>query len=1612
MAACQQLCADLDTDAAELGKRCKFWSYYNWGSCYLHNSDSTIVADRNSITGHSQCDEQQSWDPQAAIDDDANTCFHIPAGERTRYLLVDLGREVELDDIYIETGRVDSLSFEIRAGVGLDNVIAQRGQGAHRSEQLSFAPFVNSSCNGGEEISMRYGQHGESYATTTWTPEMDKIKVPCTNRARYITIRPRDWDKNFTVCSLEIMVDEGAVWDEVDRLTLMPNAKYRFDKDSTTHDRENGLGPWVVHKLKAPVVTRYLRIAVESIWKMGGGLARVEVWSDKHVPRYQVKNNVGADSNLTLPGLLMELYDREAAVDTSSATHWASKLHSFFEAKPPGARAVIAQVDIHTTYGHRAELTDKGSVLVGGSNNALSKTFAVKFQVPFPAWDEAQQGWGQQQKPKVTFNIHKKHFDSEALKKSVLSEEELDAYTQGFTFTATNITREGFAVTVERPAACVGRPESVACTEAIAPYCTSNGGGGGTANPKMVEAIDKLCPLLCSTCDPVNMTVAEPWDLVADKYGTHLSVEFVASTALPSFIDENLNKDAGRTYSWAQDYVARITGELVPWQTGWHTLHLDGAPMARLLIDGVEAINVQANSMIEYDRVWNDALKKNEYFATGKLKIPVGSKRIFLTKGRPVHIEIQSVRRKTYGNGGLPSTHVVELHWEGEGISKSLVPLSALQHRARDMCLTYLNRGERVYTMECSTPPTPDQLWRFDGGYIRPAGNAYTSAEGGQSTRCLTVHGTAKATGWAKDFGKSGTKEVRDCSYGGTYPIYLDEGRKCREVSWRPWQLWTFDAQTGTIASRMGRAEEPVDTPVFGRTSSSTCHDLYSPIDGDCSAMDYIEKQAAGQCEADSQAEQVFCLSGIPAGAAIAGVDQNSPQLLKCEKKTETPSLMWELIVADPTAVDWRTKPVYGGMYTQKKQTYLHASDTKLRFNWGQRIYCDATHGCDSCKIGSENNTCEYACDGRCDESKRLYGEHNAAGCDDNTDQYDCGGRDFGNGGVEECARQCANNDACTAFVTLEWELYAHSQWCGYYTQPYDDMDRRQGFDEDATLYIKNPGVPAPAAHTNNVDCSAFGDGTSCPRTTCKFVPVGAVNTSLGRTEDPTCVDKNGDTSGVYNLASTAVGDTGGGDEDPAANQQFFTCEQYIKISEQEMAHYSFIKTTLCDTEFVASSCALTCNKTEYCAASPSVCVALDQDDAVPEPAAKDLECGGDNVKLLNGRCRCLGATACTTGADAGESGCHSSSAAGGKRVAEWFDPECTNCKCALKNGETTPQPRVHPKRKWATQRWSSTTTTTMMTTPTAATVAAVPMETPSAGAPGDATAKGGGGTDDAAGCTGEGCVSNDCRGARCSDGAGGDAAEDVGIGASNGATQLDGSLSEAHGKGGRVAGGIVAGFGILLILVVLGFAYYKHSQNSTELPQSPKAGSYENPMYNTGVTAFPEWDRRGTKGSRQSVPQIPSVDVLTRTASVHRQSGMLQRRGSAHAILESPPLSPRSLLAAGNAQFAQAAETSTFRDLAVGLGLGGADSAYMDVTADTERETNLQRRLSRRRSSLGAGDTFSTSTAQRGSQESVQFQISAQGHLRVASTRKVNPLANRSHSDFTGLVGTLGLDM
>ena len=160
---------------------------------------------------------------------------------------------------------------------------------------------------------------------------------------------------------------------------------------------------------------------------------------------------------------------------------------------------------------------------------------------------------------------------------------------------------------------------------------------------------------------------------------------------------------------WTTSFVARITGELVARSSGWHTIWVVGGPMTRLSIDGVvKGATFTANTV---ETEYNTTSKEHVVVGT---RFPEGSTRVYLTAGAPVSLKVE------YVNSGISGPNKLSLEWSRGDHARTVIPESAFQHRPRAMCLSYFNGDQRAHTMECDEQ-APEQLFRVDGGFIRPA---------------------------------------------------------------------------------------------------------------------------------------------------------------------------------------------------------------------------------------------------------------------------------------------------------------------------------------------------------------------------------------------------------------------------------------------------------------------------------------------------------------------------------------------------------------------------------------------------------------------------------------------------------------------------------------------------------------------------------------------------------------------------------------------------------------------------------------------------------------------------------------------------------------------------
>ena len=92
-----------------------------------------------------------------------------------------------------------------------------------------------------------------------------------------------------------------------------------------------------MYKLKTVAKARFIKLTAETYCKNGAGLAAVEVWADKPVPRFQIKNAPLAPAGKL--GLLAELYTWDAGVNCNSKTLWRRQIDRVIAERAPLASA-------------------------------------------------------------------------------------------------------------------------------------------------------------------------------------------------------------------------------------------------------------------------------------------------------------------------------------------------------------------------------------------------------------------------------------------------------------------------------------------------------------------------------------------------------------------------------------------------------------------------------------------------------------------------------------------------------------------------------------------------------------------------------------------------------------------------------------------------------------------------------------------------------------------------------------------------------------------------------------------------------------------------------------------------------------------------------------------------------------------------------------------------------------------------------------------------------------------------------------------------------------------------------------------------------------------------
>ena len=409
---------------------------------------------------------------------------------------------------------------------------------------------------------------------------------------------------------------------------------------------QRGLGKWVVHKFKKPVITRYLRLTVEEFYKVAGGLAAVEVWTAKKISRFHIKN--GVKGGVPGKGLVCELFRYDGGINADwGRKNWRNQLAHLMPTMHPGARAVIPQVnflkqwyDIRDINGDRNgipwEIDVSAPVLVGASSwsgpgHAIhpyqaTKDVAVTFEVPFTLL------------PTVTVQTHIKH-ERDLNSRTQNVSEAVDQFMEGFVLAVQDVTRQGFTLRVKR-------------------------------------------------------SDAQPWDLTK-LGGMPFTVDYRARAGFPNY-EDSVWRDASihrwPTQNWTSHVIARITGELVAERTSVYTLYITGGGAARLLVNNKEVASVYHSSAIE--RKYNATIKHS--IPTGEVRVDEARYTVKLVKGEAIKIELQST------NAGGYNGQIIKLEWSRQGVSRTLVPASALRHQPREMCLSYHGSDQMVHTQICN----------------------------------------------------------------------------------------------------------------------------------------------------------------------------------------------------------------------------------------------------------------------------------------------------------------------------------------------------------------------------------------------------------------------------------------------------------------------------------------------------------------------------------------------------------------------------------------------------------------------------------------------------------------------------------------------------------------------------------------------------------------------------------------------------------------------------------------------------------------------------------------------------------------------------------------------
>lgn len=432
-------------------------------------------------------------------------------------------------------------------------------------------------------------------------------------------------------------------------------------------------------------------------------------------------------------------------------------------------------------------------------------------------------------------------------------------------------------------------------------------------------------------------------------------------------------------------FHARAAGELTSNRTGAHTLYLVGGNRARLYINGTAVVSLLRDGTA-YEGYW-----------------PSGQVTVHLQAGVPLPIEVQ------FSTAGRVGDARASLSWSySEGnvsYGRSVIPPSAFTHSPRSFCLTYDRHTDVAHVEECLVG-SPYQSWRFDGKFVRAAGDAYSNRTTTAQTKCLTSMNTDGSSIYTSRYNLN-FMTMRTCTTGGYTSGRTTFGARRTGSCWdsvpTAAQLWSFEGD-GTLLSLSTRNPFPNGTSRCPQAAICGVRSLTTHEGGDQLA-----------CELHNQTYPHMCLqAGLRADTDEASF--TTPCALNSTLQQWT-----------TTAVDGNTTLrtlAFGGNYRR----YPHSWGDRSTWRLSGMRWATYARRSELCQVGDANNTCMHACDGTCNEVEYsgVPYSRTSTDCAPFTDGWDCNPQ-FG---VASCARMCSDRADCAAFATAKLENRAYEAIC------------------------------------------------------------------------------------------------------------------------------------------------------------------------------------------------------------------------------------------------------------------------------------------------------------------------------------------------------------------------------------------------------------------------------------------------------------------------------------------------------------------------------------------------------------------------------------------------------